>query len=61
MAAWNHAFSHAGYVLLSTKNRLRIPWTAQLKGYFHRNFTREPQGYGFTLYKRKAPGAGQTG
>jgi hypothetical protein len=60
-AAWNHAFSNAGFVLLSGKSSLRIPWTAQLKGYFHRNFKREVRGYGFTLYKRRAPGAGQTG
>jgi hypothetical protein len=61
MAAWNQAFSHAGWVLLSDKSQLRIPWTDQLKGYFHRNFRRELLGYGFTLYKRKAPGAGNTG
>ena len=60
-AAWNQAFGHAGYVLLSDKSALRIPWTPQLKGYFHRNFKRMLHGYGYTLYKRTAPGAGHTG
>jgi hypothetical protein len=60
-AAWNQAFGHAGYVLLSDKSGLRIPWTHQLKGYFHQNFKRMLHGYGYTLYKRTAPGAGQTG
>jgi hypothetical protein len=58
MAAWHHAFSHAGYVLLSDKNSLRIPWTPQLTSYFHRNFRFILRGYDFTLYKRTAPGAG---
>jgi alpha-1,2-mannosyltransferase len=60
-AAWNHAFSHAGYVLLSDKYRLRIPWTPQLKGYFDLNFKRMLDGYGYTLYKRRAPGVSSTG
>jgi hypothetical protein len=60
-AAWYQAFSHAGYVLLSGKNTLRIPWTPQLTGYFDRNFTRILRGYGYTLYKRTASGAGHTG
>jgi hypothetical protein len=60
-AAWNQAFGHAGYVLLSDKYMLRIPWTPQLKGYFHQNFKRMLHGYGYTLYKRTAPGAGHTG
>jgi glycosyl transferase family 87 len=58
MAAWNHAFSNAGYVLLSDKSSLRIPWTAQLKSYFHRNFRFMLHGYGYALYKRTAPGTG---
>ena len=60
-AAWSQAFGHAGYVLLSDKSALRIPWTPQLKGYFHQNFKRMLHGYGYTLYKRTAPGAGHTG
>ena len=60
-AAWNHAFSEAGYVLLSDKNGLRIPWTPRLKRYFYRNFTRILHGYGYTLYKRTTPGANHTG
>jgi len=54
-AAWHHAFSEAGYVLLSNKNNLRIPWTPRLMLYFDTNFTRILRGYGFTLYKRTAP------
>jgi hypothetical protein len=57
-AAWNHAFSNAGYVLLSGKSSLRIPWTAQLRGYFNRNFRYVLHGYGYKLYKRTAPGTG---
>jgi hypothetical protein len=60
-AAWNHAFSAAGYVLLSDKNALRIPWTDQLRRYFDRNFTRVLHGYGYALYKRTAPGANHSG
>jgi glycosyl transferase family 87 len=54
-AAWHHAFSEAGYVLLSNKNNLRIPWTPRLMLYFDTNFTPILRGYGFTLYKRTAP------
>jgi hypothetical protein len=61
MAAWNQAFSHAGYVLLTDSNRLRIPWTRQLTGYFDRNFTRMLHGYDYTLYKRTTPGVSSTG
>jgi hypothetical protein len=60
-AAWNHAFSHAEYVLLSDKSALRIPWTPQLKGYFDRNFKRWLHGYDYTLYKRTATGVSSTG
>jgi hypothetical protein len=60
-AAWRHAFSEASYVLLSGKNRLRIPWTSPLVHYFDRNFARVLRAYGFTLYKRTAPGANDTG
>jgi hypothetical protein len=61
IAAWHQAFSHAEYFLLSAKNRLRIPWTPQLTGYFDRNFTPILRGSSYTLYKRTAPGAGHTG
>ena len=60
-AAWNQAFSHAGYVLLSGKSGLRIPWTPQLTGYFDRNFKLMLHGYGYTLYKRKPPGVSSAG
>jgi hypothetical protein len=58
MAAWNHAFRTAGYVLLSDKCSLRIPWTAQLRSYFDRNFSFMLHGYGYALFRRTAPGAG---
>jgi hypothetical protein len=61
MAAWNHAFSNAEYVLLSDNYKLRIPWTRQLTGYFDRNFMRMLHGYGYTLYKRTTPGVSSTG
>jgi len=60
LAAWHHAFSEAGYAVLTHNNRLRIPWTPQLRYYFGQNFTRLLHGYGFTLYKRSAPGADHT-
>ncbi len=60
-AAWNQAFGHAGYALLSSKSALRIPWTPQLAGYFDRNFRQILHGYGYTLYKRKTPGVSRTG
>ena len=58
MAAWNHAFRTAGYVLLSDKSSLRIPQTSQLTSYFHSNFRFVLHGYGYTLFKRTAPGTG---
>ncbi len=60
-AAWHHAFSEAGYVLLSGKNALRVPWNPRLTRYFHQNFARVLRGHGFTLYKRAAPAANNTG
>jgi hypothetical protein len=57
-AAWSQAFSHAGYVLLSPKNSLRIPWTPALTSYFHQNFRRVLHGYAYTLYQRRPPGSG---
>jgi Glycosyltransferase family 87 len=60
IAAWHQAFSHAAYVLLSAKNTLRVPWTPLLTRYFDRNFAPILHGYSYTLYKRTAPGAGNT-
>ena len=37
-AAWQEAFSHAQYVVLSTKNVGRIAWNPGLKAYFGANF-----------------------
>lgn len=37
-AAWRSAFHRAQYVLLTTRNQLRIAWTPQLEDYLHRRF-----------------------
>jgi Glycosyltransferase family 87 len=51
-AAWQHAFDHAGYVLLSPKNAIRIPWSPRLLHYFHTNFRLVKRGFAYTLYQR---------
>jgi hypothetical protein len=55
-AAWRQAFGTAGWVLLTPKNRLRIPWNPLLVGYFHRHFdlVRRPDAY--SLYARDGIG-----
>jgi hypothetical protein len=37
-AAWRSAFLRAQYVLLTTRNQLRIAWTPPMEGYFQRRF-----------------------
>jgi hypothetical protein len=51
-AAWRQAFSHAGFVLLSRENTLRIAWTPGLLAYFHGNFRPVLYTPGFTVYAR---------
>jgi hypothetical protein len=50
--AWRQVFSHAGYVLLSRNDSLRIAWTPQLLSYFHSHFREVLHRPGFTVYKR---------
>ena len=38
-AAWNQAFSHAQYVILTATNTRRIAWSPQLDAYFASHFT----------------------
>jgi hypothetical protein len=38
-AAWNQAFSHAQYVILTATNTRRIAWSPQLEAYFASHFT----------------------
>jgi hypothetical protein len=38
-AAWNQAFSHAQYVILTATNTRRIAWSPQLETYFASHFT----------------------
>jgi alpha-1,2-mannosyltransferase len=37
-AAWHQAFSAAGWVLLTPKNSVRIPWNPALRAYFRSHF-----------------------
>jgi len=37
-AAWHQAFSAAGWVLLTPKSSVRIPWNPALLAYFHGHF-----------------------
>jgi alpha-1,2-mannosyltransferase len=39
-AVWTYAFDHAQYVWLSGLNNHRVAWTAVLRSYFQRHFTR---------------------
>jgi hypothetical protein len=56
---WRRAFWRAGYVLLSDKNELRIPWTPWLARCFHEAFRPKLRGRDYTVYQRRPrPGAG---
>jgi alpha-1,2-mannosyltransferase len=58
-AAWNQAFSHAQYVILTATNTRRIAWSPQLEAYFSSHFTQlyeSPRR--LTLYVRKGLRAG---
>jgi hypothetical protein len=53
-AAWNQAFSHAQYVILTDSNKRRIAWTPALHAYLNDHFTqvyRSPRK--LMLYVRK--------
>jgi hypothetical protein len=53
-AAWRHAFGHAQYVLLTARNRLRIPWTPALSSYFARRFRPVLRTGDYVIYARRA-------
>jgi alpha-1,2-mannosyltransferase len=58
-AAWNQAFSHAQYVILTATNTRRIAWSPQLEAYFASHFTQlyeSPRR--LILYARKGLRAG---
>jgi hypothetical protein len=58
-AAWQQAFSHAQYLLLSHKNTLRVAWTPALRAYLRDNFRLVLTGRHYKVYARRAhPRAG---
>ena len=54
-AAWHQAFSTAGWVLLTPKSSVRIPWNPALLAYFHSHFRLAGHPNNSTLYVRKGP------
>ncbi|HEY6274769.1 MAG TPA: glycosyltransferase 87 family protein [Streptosporangiaceae bacterium] len=52
-AAWQQAFSHAQYLLLSHKNTLRVAWTPALQTYFRTHFRRVLIGRKYQIYARR--------
>jgi alpha-1,2-mannosyltransferase len=50
--AWHQALSAAGWVLLSPKSALRIPWNPGLQAYFHSHFRLARHMNTYTLYVR---------
>jgi len=55
-AAWRQAFGAAGWVLLTLKNPVRIPWNPLLRGYFQRHFDLVRHRDTYKLYGREAIG-----
>jgi hypothetical protein len=52
-AAWQQAFSHAQYLLLSHKNTLRVAWTPALRAYLANNFRLVLTGRFYKVYQRR--------
>jgi Glycosyltransferase family 87 len=52
-AAWQQAFSHAQYLLLSHKNTLRVAWTPALRTYLASNFRLVLTGRNYKVYQRR--------
>jgi hypothetical protein len=50
--AWHQAFSTAGWVLLTPKSNLRIPWNPALLAYFHSHFRLARHMNTYNLYVR---------
>jgi hypothetical protein len=57
-AAWRAAFQRAGYVLLSAKNAIRVPWSPGLTAYFHRHFGLVLRRQEFAIYIRRGSTSG---
>jgi hypothetical protein len=55
-AAWHQAFGAAGWVLLTPKAGLRIPWNASLLAYFHSHFRLIRHLNTYNLYARERTG-----
>jgi hypothetical protein len=51
--AWQQAFSNAGWVLLTPKSSVRIPWNPALLAYFHSHFRLAGHANNSTLYVRR--------
>jgi hypothetical protein len=51
-AAWHQAFRRAGWVLLTSKNSLRVPWNPALLRYFDSHFRRVRHLPSYSLYAR---------
>jgi hypothetical protein len=51
--AWQQAFSNAGWVLLTPKSSVRIPWNPALLAYFHAHFRLAGHMNNSTLYVRR--------
>jgi dolichyl-phosphate-mannose-protein mannosyltransferase len=51
-AAWRQAFGAAGWVLLTPKSSVRIPWNPALLAYFHSHFRLARHSNTYTLYVR---------
>jgi hypothetical protein len=51
--AWRQAFGAAGWVLLTSKSSVRIPWNPALLAYFHSNFRLAGHLNNSTLYVRR--------
>ena len=50
--AWQQAFSNDGWVLLTPKSSVRIPWNPTLLAYFHSHFRLARHMNTYTLYVR---------
>jgi hypothetical protein len=50
--AWRRVFSAAGWVLLTPKNPVRIPWNPALLSYFHSHFRLVRHQNTYDLYAR---------
>jgi hypothetical protein len=50
VARWRVDFGHSQYVLLSSKNTQRIPWTPGLRSYFRRHFALVLHGHDYAVY-----------